>query len=118
MTKVKEQKLPKWFQGEIYDEGSVVVNPFSGSEYELNAVELSIYDMIMGAQMFIEMRYNGDRLDPRTADIKKDRRKGLDGLRSNNAEAYMILRDSMDWQVYVNLGVLVLYAYETGQMTN
>ena len=39
MTKVKEQKLPKWFQGEIYDEGSVVVNPFSGSEYELNAVE-------------------------------------------------------------------------------
>ena len=93
MTKVKEQKLPKWFKGDIYDEGSVVVNPFSGQEYELNAVELSIYDMIMGAQMFIEARYNGDMLDPRTADIQKDMRKGLDWFRSNNAEAYMILLD-------------------------
>ena len=93
MTKVKEQKLPKWFQGEIYDEGSVVVNPFSGSEYELNAVELSIYDMIMGAQEYINIRYGGDMLDPRTADIQKDMRKGLDWFRSNNAEAYMILLD-------------------------
>ena len=69
MAKVKEQKVPKWFEGEVYDEGSVVQNRFSGEEYYLNALELSIYDMIMGAQMFIEMRYNGDMLDPRTADM-------------------------------------------------
>ena len=93
MTKVKEQKLPKWFKGEVYDEGEVVMNRFSGAEYELNSLELSIYDMIMGAQMFIEMRYNGDMLDPRTADIQKDMRKGLDWFRHNNAEAYMILLD-------------------------
>ena len=42
MTKVKEQKVPKWFEGEVYDEGSVVQNRFSGEEYELNALELSI----------------------------------------------------------------------------
>ena len=93
MTETKEQKVPKWFEGEIYDEGSVVRNPFSGEEYELNALELSIYDMIMGAQMFIEMRYNGDMLDPRTADMQKDMRKGLDWFMQNNAKAYMVLLD-------------------------
>ena len=93
MTKIKEQKVPKWFEGEIYEEGSVVQNRFSGEEYKLNALELSIYDMIMGAQMWIEMRYNGDMLNPRTANIQKDMRKGLDWFRSNNAEAYMVLLD-------------------------
>ena len=93
MSKVKEQKVPKWFQGEIYDEGSVVQNRFSGEECKLNALELSIYDMIMGAQMFIEMRYNGDMLDPRTVGIQKDMRKGLDWFMRNNAAAYMTLLD-------------------------
>ena len=93
MSKVKEQKVPKWFQGEIYDEGSVVQNRFSGEEYELNALELSIYDMVMGASMFIEMRYNGDMLDPRTIDMQKDMRKGLDWFMRNNAKAYMVLLD-------------------------
>jgi len=93
MTKVKEQTVPKWFQGEIYDEGAVVQNRFSGEECELNALELSIYDMVMGASLFIEMRYNGDMLDPRTVDMQKDMRKGLDWFMSNNASAYMVLLD-------------------------
>ena len=93
MTKTKEQKVPKWFEGEIYDEGAVVQNRFSGEECYLNALELSIYDMIMGAQMFIEMRYNGDMLDERTAPMQKDMRKGLDWFRTHNAKAYMVLLD-------------------------
>jgi len=93
MTKVKEQKVPKWFQGEVYDEGAVVQNRFSGEECELNALELSIYDMVIGASLFIEMRYNGDMLDPRTVDMQKDMRKGLDWFMSNNASAYMALLD-------------------------
>ena len=93
MTKIKEQTAPKWFEGEVYSEGSVVQNRFSGQECELNGLELSIYDMIMGAQMFIEMRYNGDMLDERTAPMQKDMRKGLDWFRTHNAEAYMILLD-------------------------
>ena len=93
MTKIKEQKVPKWFEGEVYSEGAVVQNRFSGQECELNGLELSIYDMIMGAQMFIEMRYNGDMLDPRTVDMQKDMRKGLDWFMSNNASAYMVLLD-------------------------
>jgi hypothetical protein len=43
MTKTKEQKVPKWFEGEVYEEGGTVRNPFSGEEYELNGLELSAY---------------------------------------------------------------------------
>ena len=89
----KEQKVPKWFDGEVYDKGDVVVNRWSGAECELNALELSIYDMIMGAQLAIDLKYNGDMLDPKTAYFQREMRKGLDWFRENNAEAYMILLD-------------------------
>ncbi len=52
---IKEQKLPKWFNGELYEEGATVRNRFSGEEYELNAMELSMYDFIMGATITAEM---------------------------------------------------------------
>jgi len=89
----KEQKVPKWFEGEIYDKGDVVMNRWSGEECELNALELSIYDMIMGAQTVIDMKYNGDMLDPKTAYYQREMRKGLDWFRTHNAKAYMILLD-------------------------
>ena len=72
----KEQKVPKWFEGDVYDEGDVVMNRWSGAECELNALELSIYDMIMGAQTVIDMKYNGDMLDPKTAYYQREMRKG------------------------------------------
>tara|TARA_B110001469_G_C9280962_1_gene155452 strand:+ start:209 stop:472 length:264 start_codon:yes stop_codon:yes gene_type:complete len=87
MSKTKEQKVPKWFKGEVYDEGIIVVNRFSGEEYELNALELSIYDMVMGASMISEMGPQG------CDEIIKDLRKGLDWFRYNNPEAYMALLD-------------------------
>ena len=40
--------LPDWFDGEVYEEGAVVTNQFSGEDYLLNAGELSMYDLIMG----------------------------------------------------------------------
>tara|TARA_B100000519_G_C14206600_1_gene420640 strand:+ start:981 stop:1256 length:276 start_codon:yes stop_codon:yes gene_type:complete len=89
----KEQTVPKWFEGTVYDEGEVVMNRFSGAECKLNALELSIYDMIMGAQLAIDLKYNGDMLDPKTAYFQREMRKGLDWFRENNAEAYMILLD-------------------------
>ena len=88
-TKTKEQKLPKWFNGELYEEGAVVRNRFSGEEYELNNVELSMYDFVMGASILVEMTgpWEGD---PKTI---KELRKGLDWFRINNTEAYMVLLD-------------------------
>ena len=88
MSKVKEQKVPKWFKGEVYSEGAMVQNRFTGEEYELNALELSIYDMTMGASIISEMGMSGS-----SDEIVKDLRKGLDWFRSNNAKAYMVLLD-------------------------
>ena len=83
----KEVKLPKWFNGELYEEGGTVQNRFSGEEYELNNVELSMYDFVMGATIAIEMGiFNSDH-------HIQELRKGLDWFRMNNAEAYMVLLD-------------------------
>jgi hypothetical protein len=81
-------KLPKWFKGELYNEGDVVKNPFNGEEYKLNNVELSMYDFIIGSQMVFEMA-------PQTVTEQKvkDFQKGLDWFRKHNAEAYMVLLD-------------------------
>ena len=86
-TKIKEQKLPKWFNGELYEEGAVVQNRFGGDSIELNNVELSIYDFVMGASIVIEMgMFN-------TPKHVQDLRKGLDWFRKHNPEAYMVLLD-------------------------
>lgn len=87
----KEQEIPKWFQGEIYEEGCVVANPYSGEEYELNNIEASIYDFLIGCQALIE--FSGGFFNPKTFKLQKEMRKGLDWFRRNNAEAYMVLLD-------------------------
>ena len=85
-TKTK-QELPKWFNGELYEEGATVRNRFSGEEYELNNVELSMYDFVMGSTIVLEM---GGRYKHTDVSLL---RKGLDWFRINNAEAYMVLLD-------------------------
>ena len=83
--------LPKWFKGEIYNEGEKVTNPFSGESYELTAEELSMYDLIMGAQLLIEE--NGGIFKKEAFKYQKDLRKGLDWFRKVNPKAYMVLLD-------------------------
>ena len=83
MTK---NKLPEWFDGEVYEDGAVVKNRFSGEEYELNAIELSMYDFIMGAQIVVEMGMTNP-------EMITDLRKGLSWFRENNSGAYMALLD-------------------------
>ena len=85
---IKEQKLPSWFDGELYEEGDAVTNPYSGEEIELTAVELSMYDFCMGATFVYEMQ--GLSVNSK---IIKDLRKGLDWFRKHNPEAYMVLLD-------------------------
>ena len=84
----KEQKIPKWFQGMIYENGEKVTNSFSGDSYELNALELSIYDYIMGSQYVFEVA-------PKTVTQKQigEFQKALTWFRVNNSEAYMVLLD-------------------------
>ena len=91
MKEYEKQKLPKWFTGQLYDEGAEVTNRFGGDSCYLNNVELSMYDFIMGATMVVEMR--GDRRSLMDASMITDLRKGLDWFRKNNASAYMVLLD-------------------------
>lgn len=86
--KEKKQELPKWFNGVTYDEGDVVENRFTGQSIELNNIELSMYDFVMGATMTAEMGWSTTNNE-----IVKDLRKGLSWFRQNNAEAYMVLLD-------------------------
>ena len=83
MIKTK-QKVPKWFNGELYGKGATVQNRFSGEEYELNAIELSMYDFVMGSTIMSEMGMT---------EVVPNLRKGLDWFRTHNAEAYMVLLD-------------------------
>ena len=75
---MEKQVMPKWFNGEVYESGDVVSNLFTGETAELTAEELSMYDLIMGAQVV----GNYDVM-----------RKGLDWFRRENAAAYMALLD-------------------------
>ena len=61
-------------------------NRFSGEEYELNAMELSMYDLVMGASIMTEMGNYDTKLI-------SDLRRGLDWFRTHNAKAYMVLLD-------------------------
>ena len=80
----EKQKLPKWFNGELYKKGGTVKNRLSGEEYELNNIELSMYDFIMGATIVAEMGLDTDIVNVRT---------GLSWFREHNTEAYMVLLD-------------------------
>jgi hypothetical protein len=87
MTETK-QKLPKWFTGSLYKEGLIVENPFSKEEYELNNVELSMYDFLMGCAILFERSSN--KVNDQMID---DYNKGIRWFRQNNPEAYMALLD-------------------------
>lgn len=84
----KKQSVPKWFSGMIYENGETVTNPFSGETYDLNGVELSMYDFIMGSQYIMEVA-------PKTVTSKQinEFHKALRWFQQNNIDAYMVLLD-------------------------
>ena len=88
MSTKKKQRLPKWFNGELYARGENVTNPFTGESFELTAVELAIYDFIMGCNIVFAKapkRINDDMI--------RDFDRALTWFRVNNPQAYMVLLD-------------------------
>ena len=84
-NKVKEQ-LPNWFHGEVYELGDEVRNPFSGETVLLDAAELSMYDVIKGAEMAVMMGIPADE----AYDVIN---RGKDWMLAKNPQAYMALLD-------------------------
>ena len=97
MSKTKEkQPIPKWFDGVIYEKGTTVTNPFSGEEFELNNIELSIYDFIIGGNAVLEQIFDREpeiASNKKTQELISDVHKGLDWFKKYNAKAYMVLLD-------------------------
>ena len=87
MSSKTTKQLPKWFKGEVYKDGATVRNRVSVEEYELNNLELSMYDFVIGSTMVLEMAGGYEHTDVSLL------RKGLDWFRKHNAEAYMVLLD-------------------------
>ena len=85
---MKKQQLPDWFKAPISSEGDICKNPFSGNKYELNNIELSMYEYIIGTQMMMKMQPESI-----TQENVADFQKGLDWLKENNPEAYSVLLD-------------------------
>ena len=90
-----KEKLSDWFEGELYTEGANVQNRFTGEEITLNAEELSVYDFVMGCEVYLEMQLEGDdKLESSDIKFLKEKmRKGLKWFQSTNPEAYKILLD-------------------------
>ena len=76
--KLLKDKHPFNQEIQIYTQGAIVKNPYSGETARLNALELSIYDTIKGCEQFED--YENVRL-------------GIDWFQRFNADAYMILLD-------------------------
>ncbi len=89
-SKTKKQKAPRWFKGMIYTKGETVTNPFSGETYDLNNLELSIYDFIIGSEMIIERI---GWMNPKTAKAQMEMAKAIEWFRSANPKAYYVLLD-------------------------
>jgi len=81
------EMLPNWFQGEVYELGDEVRNPYSGETTLLDAAELSMYDAVKGAEMAMLLGL-GD-IDFCIDTIMQ----GKDWFLLKNPNAYMILLD-------------------------
>ena len=84
-----EEMLPSWFQGEVYELGDEVRNPFSGETVLLDAAELSMYEVIKGAEIAMLMNLPIYSIDDCIDIIDR----GKDWFILKNPNAYMILLD-------------------------
>ena len=87
MKNKTRQQLPDWFDGEVYEIGDEVCNPYSGETVLLDAAELSMYDLVKGAEMVMQM---GVADMDRCIDIIN---QGKDWFLARNPQAYMTLLD-------------------------
>ncbi len=84
-----QQQLPDWYDGEVYEIGDEVSNPFSGEKVMLDAAELSMYDCIKGAELAYTANAGAFDIEECFDIINQ----GKDWFLAKNPKAYMTLLD-------------------------
>jgi hypothetical protein len=90
--KLVKDKAPFKAPIQIYSKGAVVNNRFGGDSIELNALELSIYDTIIGLDAMSTdgfLVFNGITMANQHEEIQR----GLNWFMKFNPKAYMVLLD-------------------------
>ena len=85
------KQLPDWFDGEAYDEGDEVSDPYTGETCLLDAAELSMYDLVKGAEMGLSMELNVD-----VQQCKDIIQNGKAWFKTKNLDAYIKLLSDGD----------------------
>ena len=84
-----QEMLPSWFYGDVYELGDEVRNPLTGETALLDAAELSMNDLIKGAEIAMVMNIPVFDLDDCIDIITR----GKDWFLIKNPNAYMKLLD-------------------------
>ena len=90
--KLEKDKAPFKAPIQIYSEGATVQNRFGGDSIKLTALELSIYDTIIGLDSMSSNGFSAVNGIP-MANQYEEIRRGLDWFMKFNPKAYMILLD-------------------------
>ncbi|MDC1024829.1 hypothetical protein OAR04_02745 [Flavobacteriales bacterium] len=81
-----QKQLPEWIDGYIYDEGGEVTGRSSQEVLELNNIELSIYDAVVGT--------SGSYPNEKNKLLVKE---GIQWFKENNTKAHQILLEEIEY---------------------
>ena len=92
-----KQKVPKGFNGRIYDEGGKVKD-FSGKEFLLNNIELSLFDFFSGCASFRDMLNPDEMMTKKRGVLEYSIAKVAVWFRENNPQLFNdLICDFCDW---------------------
>ena len=79
--------LPVWFDGKVYEKGDTV--EYKGKEFKLSALELSIYDLLMGSYAMTESP--ASQFNPNYASFMINQKNCIEWFRVENPELFEAL---------------------------
>lgn len=86
-VKAKKDKAPDWFNGTLYEKGDTI--EYKGKEFKLSALELSIYDLLMGSYAMTESP--ASQSNPNYTSFMINQKNCIEWLRVENPELFEAL---------------------------
>ena len=84
---VKKDKAPDWFTGTLYEKGDTIEH--KGREFKLSALELSIYDLLMGSYAMTESP--ASQFNPNYASFMINQKNCIEWFRVENPKLFEAL---------------------------